>query len=397
MRTIVKQLLGIAMLCWTALGFASEQAVETAGYGSSRSQAITDALVQGLRQVTGVSIDSHEVMQSLSGRASVSNSDGEQFSSSFELASRGDMRLDTRGLVSRYDVLSIEQQDDGSYRADLTVHVLKYDKPGLSADSRRTLAVLPFHTDKHSFSLLGDNTAASRLEAVLRNRILDQFTQSRRINVLDREFGTEFEGEKALWLSDDAALAESARAGNVLGADYLVVGNIRDIRSNRHVKTLQLTGETITRYSGNASLDYKIILAATRQVKWSDSINLTFNDNDIRALLSRFGSTEAGITTLLAEKLSQEALANIYPIRVVAVKGNTVVLNQGGKTLSAGDRLKVFLLGDEMFDPYTKESLGQLEEQIATVKVVRVNAKTTYAKVVEGDAELIETNFIVRR
>jgi hypothetical protein len=158
-----------------------------------------------------------------------------------------------------------------------------------------------------------------------------------------------------------------------------------------------LTGETIVSYSGSAQLDYKIILAATRQVKWSDSINLKFSDADIRAMLSKFGSSQAGITAQLADELAQKALANIYPMRVVAVKGKTVVLNQGGKTLQQGDRLDVYFLGEELFDPYTKESLGQMEEKIAVVEVVRVNAKTTYAKVVDGDAELIEPEFIVRR
>ncbi len=397
MRSVLKTLLALTALVWTCFSFAAEQVVDAVGYGSSRNQAISDALVQGLRQATGVSVDSREVMSTLSGRTSISTSEGDQFTSAVEIAQRGDLRLKTKGLVSRYDVHSVEQETDGSFRADVSVHVLKYDKPGLPADSRRTLAVMPFHSDKRSYSLLGDNTPAARVEAELRNRILDQFTQSRRMNVLDREFGAEFQEEKALWLSDDAALAEQAKAGNVLGADYIVVGNIRNVRSTRHVKTLQLTGETIVSYSGSAQLDYKIILAASRQVKWSDSINLKLADADIRAMLKQYGSSQAGITAELAQQLAQKALANIYPMRVVAVKGKTVVLNQGGKTLKQGDLLDVYFLGEEMFDPYTNESLGQLEEKIAVVKVVRVNAKTTYAKVVEGDAELIEQDFIVRR
>ncbi len=397
MRSVLKTLLALTALVWTCFSFAAEQVVDAVGYGSNRNLAISDALVQGLRQATGVSVDSREVMSTLSGRTSISTSEGDQFTSAVEIAQRGDLRLKTKGLVSRYDVHSVEQETDGSFRADVSVHVLKYDKPGLPADSRRTLAVMPFHSDKRSYSLLGDNTPAARVEAELRNRILDQFTHSRRMNVLDREFGAEFQEEKALWLSDDAALAEQAKAGNVLGADYIVVGNIRNVRSTRHVKTLQLTGETIVSYSGSAQLDYKIILAASRQVKWSDSINLKLGDADIRAMLKQYGSSQAGITAELAQQLAQKALANIYPMRVVAVKGKTVVLNQGGKTLKQGDLLDVYFLGEEMFDPYTNESLGQLEEKIAVVKVVRVNAKTTYAKVVEGDAELIEQDFIVRR
>ena len=397
MSNLIRQLLLLCLLSLSAtLASAAEQAVDASGYGSNRNLAIADALVQGLRQATGVSVDSREVMQTLSTRASQTRGEQTDYSSDLAIAQSGQLSLQTQGLVSRYEVLDVSEDSSG-FRAEVTVYVLKYDKPGLPADSRRTLAVMPFHSDKTSYTLLGDVTPVSRIEAELRNRILDQFTQSRRMNVLDREFGAEFQDEKALWLSDDAALAERAKAGNVLGADYIVVGNIRNLRSTRHVKTLQLTGETITSYSGAAQLDYKIILAATRQVKWSDSINLKFSDADIRAMLGKYGSSQAGITAELAEELAQKALANIYPIRVVAVKGKTVVLNQGGKTLKKGDRLDVYFLGEEMFDPYTHESLGFLEEKIATIEVVRVNAKTTYAKVVDGDAELIEPQFIVRR
>ena len=158
-----------------------------------------------------------------------------------------------------------------------------------------------------------------------------------------------------------------------------------------------MTGETITTYSGSAQLDYKIILAATRQVKWSDSITLNFNDSGVRGLLSKYGSSQAGMTAELAEQLVSSALSNIYPMRVVAKNGKTVVLNQGGKTLKVGDKLSVYFLGEEMFDPYTNESLGQLEEKVADVQVVRVNAKTTYAKIIGGEGDLIETGAIVRR
>jgi curli biogenesis system outer membrane secretion channel CsgG len=396
MRAIVKTL-GLVLMLLTPLAQAAEQAVDAVGYGANRTLAIADALVQGLRQVTGVSVESREVMQSISGRQSVSEGDGASHTSSFEVARQGDLKLTSGGVVSRYDVHDVAQEPDGSYRADITLHVLKYDKPGLPADSRRSLAVLPFHVDRGSFSLLGDNTPAAKVESELRNRILDLFTQSRRLNVLDREFGAEFQQEKAIWVGDDAALAEKAKAGNVLGADYIVVGNLRALRSTRNVKTLQLTGETITSYSGTAQLDYKIILAATRQVKWSDSVSINFGDAGIRGLLSKYGSSQAGMTAELAERLVDGALSNIYPMRIVAIKGKTVVLNQGGKTLKAGDKLSVYFLGEEMFDPYTKESLGQMEDKVADIQVVRVNAKTTYAKIVGGDAELVETGAIVRR
>lgn len=397
MQTLLKNMLMVVLLACSSLALAAEQAVNATGYGANHSLAVADALVQGLRQVTGVSIDSQEVMQSISGRLSVSDNDQHTHTSSFEVARQGDLSLKTAGVVSRYDVLEVNQESDGSYRAEVTVHVAKYDRPGLPTDSRRTLAVMPFHTEARSFSLLGDATPAARVESELRNRILDLFTQSRRMNVVDREFGAEFAAERAIWMGDDAALVERARAGNVVGADYIVVGNLRSARSTRNVRTLQLTGETITTYAGSGQLDYKIILAATRQVKWSDSISLNFNDAAIRNMLSRHGSSQAGITSALAEQLVNKALENIYPMRVVAVNGATVVLNQGGSTMKVGDKLSVYFLGEEMFDPYTNESLGQIEDKIADIQVVRVNAKTTYAKIIGGEADLVANGAIVRR
>lgn len=377
--------------------FAEEKSVETTGYGQTPNSAIYDAIVQGVRQITGVSISSNEVMGTLSRRDSHSGSSGDSYQTQTTVEKRGNLNLSARGLVSRYDVTDINQLDDGSYQAAAVVYVLKYTQPGLPSDSRRTLAVMPLRSDSGYFNLLGDKVPATRVESELRNRLLDQFTQSRRVNVLDRAFEQEFKNERDLWTSGDAALAEGARVGNVLGADYIVVGNIRRIQSKQHNKHIQLTGETITSYSGFAQLDYKIILSATRQVKWSDSINLKFSDQAIRNMLASYGSSQSGMTEAMAQKLVQKALSNIYPMRVVSMKGKTIVINQGGKTLNKGDLLKVYFVGDEMFDPYTKESLGFMEEEIATIKVIKVNAKTTYCSVVEGEAELIDINAIVRR
>lgn len=389
--------LGLLLLLNCNLSTAAEQQVNVTGYGADQKRAIADGLAQAIRQAKGVSVNSEEMLHSIAARVSTSDNEGDRSSAVTAINQSGTLSMKTRGIVSRYDVHSVTLQDAHTYQAEMTVYISKYKKPGLAHDSRRKLAIMPFHLDKPSFSLLGDSTASFKVEEEMRNKLIDQFTQSRRVAVLDREFGDEFAQEKALWNSTDANLQERAKLGNVLGVDYLVVGRLTNVNSRKHQKTLELTGETLTSYSGTAQLDYKIILAASRQVKWSDSIRVKFSDKQIRTMLKQYGSSQAGITQYLARELAQKALSNIYPMRVVAVKGKTIVLNQGGKTLRKGELLDVFMIGEEMFDPYTKESLGNLEEQIAKIKVIRVNAKTTYAKVVEGDVELVEKNSIVRR
>jgi len=41
-------------------------------------------------------------------------------------------------------------------------------------------------------------------------------------------------------------------------------------------------------------------------------------------------------------------------------------------------------LGDELFDPYTRESLGQVEQEIGVVEVMRVDPRVSYARLIAG-------------
>lgn len=382
-------------------GVAQAQAItketrQVTGYGITQSQAISDTLVRAVSQVKGVSISSDTIAASFSEDSSVeTNGEWEQkFTTNTGLQQM--LRAKTNGKLAGYQVVSVDQTSDG-YEAVVEVEYHNYSEQGYSADQRRKIAIVPFKSKKSSYNLLGDATRASVVENELRNNLIDLFTQSRRMAVLDREYGEAFETEKELWLSDDAAAGEEARLGNVRGTDYLVVGNILGLYSAKNVEHIQLTNEDISTYQGKVQVSYKLIQAATRQVKWADTITLKFGDRQIRSMLAKFGSSQSGILHAVSEKIVADALANIYPMRVVSVKGKTVVINQGGKGLKKGDTLDVFFVGEEMFDPYTKESLGFMEEQIATVKVIKVRAKVSYTKVISGDAELIEQGAIVRR
>lgn len=41
-----------------------------------------------------------------------------------------------------------------------------------------------------------------------------------------------------------------------------------------------------------------------------------------------------------------------------------LVINQGGDSLRGGQRFRAMLLGETLTDPYTKEELGQTEEEV---------------------------------
>ena len=104
-------------------------------------------------------------------------------------------------------------------------------------------------------------------------------------------------------------------------------------------------------------------------------------DGKIRSLVRKVGDT-IGVTILNA----------IYPILVVAVDKKHLTLGQGGRTLRVGQKLELIKLGEEMFDAYTKEYIGQKEIPIGVVKITKVRSKHSRARVLKSTKN-ITTDF----
>ena len=71
----------------------------------------------------------------------------------------------------------------------------------------------------------------------------------------------------------------------------------------------------------------------------------------------------------------------IYPIRIIAIDGDVLTLGQGGKTIERGERYSLIRLGERLYDPYTKESLGYQETAVGTVMITTVRAKQSKAEI----------------
>jgi hypothetical protein len=113
----------------------------------------------------------------------------------------------------------------------------------------------------------------------------------------------------------------------------------------------------------------RIIDVATSQIKFSGTVDSNGN-KDYRDL-ARKASRTIG-------RYIQNA---IYPVRIVAIDGNILTLGQGGKTIEPGERYSLIRLGERLYDPYTKESLGYKETEVGTVMIATVRAKQSTAKI----------------
>ncbi|GAA3716496.1 hypothetical protein GCM10022421_25370 [Oceanisphaera sediminis] len=335
--------------------------VQVSGFGVTEQLAVENALVEAVRQVNGVDINSSQQVEQL-----LHKKNGETESLTH---TQRDGRMAAKGMVDSYQMLS-QRCDEAGCRVELHVNVLRYKPAGRSADSRRKLAVLPFK-GSHGATFSRD--------------LQDLYTQSRRFAVLDREQDQAYQKERRLWESDNTALTEKARMGQVLGLDYMVVGKVEKVGTRRWSETVALTGE-VNHYASSAlRVRYQIIEVPTRQVKWSDTVSLSANNGNLNGLINQ-----------AVTRIFQESMENIYPLRVIGVTGNRVIINQGGKTLKNGSYFTVYSLGEKLVDPYTGEVLGQDEEAIGKIRITTVKPKMAYARLVEGDAGLVEKGQIVR-
>jgi hypothetical protein len=91
-----------------------------------------------------------------------------------------------------------------------------------------------------------------------------------------------------------------------------------------------------------------------------------------------------GLTRTICEKVSNRVVDIAYPVRVIAKTGKIVTLNRGdGSDIATGQLWEVFALGEELIDPDTGVSLGREEVSVGTLRITRVNPKTSQGAIVD--------------
>jgi hypothetical protein len=375
--------------------------IKSLGYGVDRNSAVREALIESLKQYKGVNIDSIRTFTNNIYEFALSSNTEETTSVEIEKSMRSNITEITSGIIQTYTIIENKQLSRNEWEAELEVTFKKYKTPGISPNSRRKLLVYPFNTSQATYAVNNKNIKNTEFARQLAAHIDISLTQSRRFTILDEAYLAQYQQAKKSILSADTALEEKIKLGSRLGADYMVVGTISNAKINKQEEYLDLIDETIVERSAEFSVEYKVIIVATGQSKWSDIVNININPATMRSLTQ--GKTDnilhRDIMDYIAKIISNAMIANIYPTKIVGVSQRlkNITLGQGGNSFKVGEILDVMALGEEFFDPYTGESLGQDEEKVATAKVTRVLPKFTKAKIISGDIKFIQKGDIVRR
>jgi hypothetical protein len=213
-----------------------------------------------------------------------------------------------------------------------------------------------------------------------------------KFTLLDRDTQSAILKEKQILNSDDAPIAEKVRLGEVLGADYMLVGTIQQAEILVTEKISPIIGSKTRRYKAFMDVEYSLIVGPTRQVTAADQLRIKLEDDQVKALMEKWESDDVDYTEMrnklverAANTIADMVSETLYPIRVATIQQNgMLILNQGGNRFAEGDMLEISTIGDDIIDPETGSSLGKEEMLIAMVKVTKILPRFSYAALMQG-------------
>ncbi len=227
---------------------------ESTGYGDSQNEAIVGALVEAVRQTSGITVETEKSL-----RTTLVDTGSDQRIAS-EL--KDQIRSRSNGQIYSYDVISLTNQDQ-RWIAGLTVTLPRYRSPPQDHPTLASVAVLPFRANSQ---------AGAELVRPWEQKLVTCLVQARRFQVVDRNYTAELDREDARLRQGDTPVTELARLGQQLGADYAVVGEITRFDLKHRAGSALLEEVSL-------NIDFRIVESATRQVRGANTASVSFTSD----------------------------------------------------------------------------------------------------------------------
>ncbi|MGB4194904.1 MAG: CsgG/HfaB family protein [Limnohabitans sp.] len=369
MHQILKHMRGFsAALCILILCLPAAHAqivyreVVATGNGGDPSAAMIDAIENAIGQVGGMKMSSATSMSMSEVTRGNSTTLEQDFKQNIE-------RL-TRGVVKSYSVLE-SGTSPGSGRSFVKIKAVIPTYKASEQLKRLKLAVMPLTVVGSASSKPDAANFAESVSAALEAYL----TQTRKFAMIDRRYSDSSNRELARVNSRNAPIEETVKVGMRVGADYIVLAALKEFAAQQ-VQQQRVTGRVVSRLSAPVSIDVRVLDIATGQIKFAQTY---VNPGRLHSNMS-LSQYAADIGSDIGQVINMA----IYPIAVVSANAGQVTLNQGGDTVQVGRVYRLVSLGQNLIDPYTKESLGQEEKEVARVEVTSVTDRTATAKVVTG-------------
>jgi curli biogenesis system outer membrane secretion channel CsgG len=361
------------------VGKLEQVSVTTQGSGPTAAAAVQEAMKLAILEVNGATIDTGSVAV----KFGLDVGDGQTEATIRGATFAEAVTQHSKGVISRFkvDALTDPVDKEGLFKAVITASIAKFQAPDDGKKIR--IVVAPLHVNTASFEIGGQYVSAAKVAADIRRQIIDALTATGRFSVLDRDFGAEAQQELELVDSGQTPSNEMAKLSQTLSADILWVGTINDFSYVRSAHKLQTSDRELVSYSGGWSVSQRLLNVATRQILLSNTIQEQEPATDPTTLDRgiSIATTEANMQAAVMRKAIAAILTHTFPVTVVAKDGVNVVRSQGGLSVKEGARYAAVILGKEITDPQTQQSLGHVESACCDVVVDRVTTNLAYAHI----------------
>jgi len=187
----------------------------------------------------------------------------------------------------------------------------------------------------------------------------------------------------------------SGQIGGISGVDYLIYGSITKL--GVETNEFNLGDYQSASADGVMSVDLRVVDVNTGSIRISETVEV---ESSVASAINIDGRSIGGdeadplssVQRIAAIQIAGKISLNIFPIKVINVKDDTVYLNYGSSILnkcSFGNPkscyLKIVELGEGFVDPDTGEVLGAEEEYVGAVEVIDPKSKFTIARILEGN------------
>jgi len=273
--------------------------------------------------------------------------------------------------------------------------------PALAADASgvnfvpKKLAIVPVGYNPQGFQYLGSHIAGAEVAANFEQYLATSLRRTGKFDLLDRRYDSAVRKEIQLMLDGSPVDELLAKLDRVSSADYLLVGKISDFTVSKDSIFLEAASMQAAKYSANLFYEYRIIELATRQIVFTGTVNLYYDDDQIKTLVPELNYSDKlpqgenqikyVLESIAARNVAGGIVDEMYPILVIAAEGDTVVVSTGSSALKIGQELAVFKQGEQLKDPYTGSPIGRLQTELGRVVVTRVEPGMAYAKIVSGE------------
>lgn len=279
----------------------------------------------------------------------------------------------------------------------------------LAEDGKQSLALLPVTATpslQQATALASKFLSLSRVTDAFDGQLIDRFNATRKFTLVARSDLKRVMDEQNMGGSGNVDSKTAAQIGKLTGAKYLLVATVDDFQDHVETATFEGTGRKATKRIFRISIVAKMYDSTTGNLK--ESANFQTGNDEFKQIQEDPNyvvkdsqlSDEMMITVArgLSEKIANHMADIIYPAKVIARHDIEVTINRGdGAGVALGDTFNVYSVGEEMFDPDTKESLGREETKVGRIKIIEVDPKFSKGQIVEGQGASFSIGAIVRK